>query len=238
MNDDLIPVLCTRELEEEYRLLAAGSGICIEAVPFITTEAFPPEIIRPLVQGLATGPAEVIFTSSKAVHAVAAALAAPPSWTVHCLSGATLQAVQDCWPGIRTGCTATHATALAEQLTEQYHRRQPLVFFCGDRRRPELPERFSTTGIALQETVVYATVPKPRQLQGPYRAVLFFSPSAAEAYLDSNTPAPGIPFFAIGPTTAAALSAAGHPLMVSPAPSTPQLIDTLIRYFTDRAYTT
>ncbi len=102
---------------------------------------------------------------------------------------------------------------------------RPLLFLCGDRRRDTLPERLRAAGLALEERVVYRTLLDASALRaeadGLTAWVVFFSPSGVEAAcVVEAVPWNRIRKAAIGPTTAAALRAAGFaPAAVAAAPT-------------------
>lgn len=113
---------------------------------------------------------------------------------------------------------------------------RPLLFLCGNQRRDELPDRLRAAAVAFEEFVAYRTVLMPSVLDGlaadPPDWVAFFSPSGVEAALL----APGFPWnslscAAIGPTTAAALDAAGYPPdAVAAEPSPEALVSAVARH--------
>lgn len=78
-----------------------------------------------------------------------------------------------------------------------------IVFFCGDRRRDELPDKLRANGIIVEEVVVYRTIETPHKVQGDYDGVVFFSPSAVNSFFTSNTPSGKTIFYTMGDTTAA-----------------------------------
>ena len=110
------------------------------------------------------------------------------------------------------GQQAGSAEALAERIARSMPS-GPLLFVCGDRRRDALPTVLNAQGIEVEEVVAYETHLRPPPLApGPAPfAVGFFSPSGVEAAQHADAFPWRARRVAIGPATADALMAAGHP---------------------------
>lgn len=78
-----------------------------------------------------------------------------------------------------------------------------IVFFCGDKRRDELPDKLRAQGVNVEEVIVYHTIETPHAIEGNYNGVVFFSPSAVKSYFSSNKPSDEVIFYTMGDTTAA-----------------------------------
>ena len=91
------------------------------------------------------------------------------------------------------------AKALAEKIVSN-HSNKNFTFFCGDKKREELPKLLNENNIGLTEVEVYKTELKSQQIHGDFAGVLFFSPSAVESYALRNT-FEEIIAFCIGKTT-------------------------------------
>jgi uroporphyrinogen-III synthase len=98
--------------------------------------------------------------------------------------------------------TAESAGSLADKILEDGIS-GPVYFFCGDRRRDELPGKLRAHGIRLEERVVYKTHELAGLIERHYDGILFFSPSAVEGFFKTNKAGEGTILFAIGQTTAA-----------------------------------
>ena len=100
-----------------------------------------------------------------------------------------------------------------------------VLHFCGDRRRNELRHYLTDSDIPIKDIVVYRTELNEMNLPGgKFDAVLFYSPSAVQAYRNSGgfSRKEDLPeLFAIGNTTAEELSIeSGQHVHVSPEPDT------------------
>jgi uroporphyrinogen-III synthase len=171
-----------------------------------------------------------IFTSVNAVTAIEGE--ERPHWKIFSIGEATRRAVSERFGEHTIAGMANSAKELAETII----RSQPgleapmeLWFFCGDRRREELPDRLKAAGWQVHEVIVYQTILTPHRIDKTYDAIVFFSPSAVESFFSMNTIQPHIPLFAIGRTTAAALQQrCSNPVTVSEHPDEKILIRNII----------
>ncbi|MEO1012312.1 MAG: hydroxymethylbilane synthase [Bacteroidota bacterium] len=77
------------------------------------------------------------------------------------------------------------AALLADHLVE-YMEGLEATFFCGDRRRDDLPRILSENRITVREVEAYSTKLSPRVLDDHVKGVLFFSPTGIESYFQKN----------------------------------------------------
>jgi uroporphyrinogen-III synthase len=150
----------------------------------------------------------IVFTSQHAVAAVEKYLRGgdayyvPDQWQVFCLNGATKDRVIDALPEEQIIATAPNAAELATAIIANGQFKQ-VVFFCGNQRLDTLPDLLKEAGIEVVEIVVYETIATPVKVDGPFDAILFFSPSAVKSFFSVNTLAENsTACFAIGATTA------------------------------------
>lgn len=226
MSASIAYVLSTRAISAALIEEAAANGIVIDVVPFIDTITPHNETLTTRLAELATRSVTVVFTSSNAVTAIASAMR--PNWEIFCLSGATRHAAAERFGENAIIGTAGSARELAETLID---RKPPgeCWFFCGDKRRDELPDTLLAAGWRVHEVVVYQTILTPHHIGKPYDAIVFFSPSAVESFFSMNTIGPQIGLFAIGRTTAAAVSArCQNPIVISTQPDEQTLIRQII----------
>lgn len=98
-------------------------------------------------------------------------------------------------------------TAYAEDLTdiiEENYLSKSFNFFCGNLSLPTLPTFFKKKDIIFAKVLVYETIKTPKKINQSFEAIMFFSPSAVESFLDQNQITNEI-CFCIGQTTAKAL---------------------------------
>ncbi|MFW5973201.1 MAG: uroporphyrinogen-III synthase [Bacteroidota bacterium] len=120
--------------------------------------------------------------------------------------------------------------ALADLIFVSYRDDRPLLFLAGNRRRNELPDELIEAGVPFEEVTLYRTIPEslPEMSTEPDWIALF-SPTGVEALATNKAAMARAHLAAIGPTTAAAIRAAG--LIVSAEaerPNPPSLRDAIM----------
>lgn len=214
-------ILCTAPLSDALVRQAADRGVHITVRPFIRVEPIGTEQLRSTVQRMAGSAKHVVFTSANAVEAVHALLPPghTPAWTVHVVGTRTRELIAERSGTAAIGHTAQHADELVPALIGDGSIRS-VAFFCGDQRLDTIPAQLHNAGIVVEEIVVYRTIATPQRSTARYDAVLFLSPSAVASYFSLNGWNTGTVPFAIGRTTAAALSHHAVPMAIMPATPT------------------
>jgi len=230
-------ILSTKPLPQTLIGEAAAHGIAISAQAFIDVQpTLTPEATAQSMQHFIKG-STLVFTSPNAVKIVSKAWhysQAPEKRgisKIYCLQGATRKAVEEHLHHVTIAGTTLNSKELAELIVAE-HNIPSVVFFCGRIRRDELPDILQAHHIAVEEVVVYDTVPTPAQLQEEYDGVLFLSSSSVKSFFSVNTLPKHTVCFAIGTTTAASLEeVTNNRIVVSPEPSMDLLVQTAIFYF-------
>jgi uroporphyrinogen-III synthase len=230
-------VLSTKMLDTPLVEMAKAEGInvieqeAIQVKPILSKEK-EDEIFSLLEKRVAYA----VFTSSNAVSAVKNQLHKsvnhlPPQWKIFCLSGRTKEMLLENAEtfGVVEE-TASSAAALAKQVIAKGVKE--LVFFCGDRRRDELPTILQNAGVRVHEVVVYEVEETPAAAAGDYEAVMFFSPSAVQSFFTANQPKENTVCFAIGQATANSVKQfTQSKLVTSKEPTQEALLREVINYF-------
>src|SRR6516225_3646681 len=96
MADHRMNILSTRPLSQHILSEASRLGFQIDTIPFIDVAySASDETVKAILQML-DRPAFVVFTSKHAVEAISKVITDKiPDWKVFCLSGATLDAVEN-----------------------------------------------------------------------------------------------------------------------------------------------
>ncbi|APG60862.1 uroporphyrinogen-III synthase [Christiangramia salexigens] len=102
--------------------------------------------------------------------------------------------------GFHIAGKAQSSRELSEFIIEN-HNTEDFIFFCGNKRRDELPDILEKKGISLMEVEVYRTRLNSKKIEGKFDGIMFFSPSAVKSYVLEN--ALETTAFCIGETTAA-----------------------------------
>jgi uroporphyrinogen-III synthase len=97
-----------------------------------------------------------------------------------------------------------------------------------------LAAALAAAGIQTDFCEVYEKALAPRPV-AEAEALIFYSPSQVDAFLDMNKLDKKTPAFCIGATTAAHLKALGHEhIYIAPKPATEALLTTVFDYFKQR----
>jgi len=228
-----INILCTRLLPQSIIAKAGDSGIKIDVVPFIKTEAVTDKVTIEQIQELTSKKITVVFTSVNAVEAVIPNLLSKPDWDIYCMGGITREKVLSFFTENSIKKTARNAANLAEKIIAA-NIQQQIIFFCSNHRLDNLPVLLRAYGTHFQEVVVYNTIETPHLVEDNYDAVIFFSPSAVHSFFAANTIATDVILFAIGKTTAATIETyVSNEVIASEWPGQEQLIDQVINYYSD-----
>lgn len=234
----MISLLSTGELPPELVSYARGKGVNIDVDLFIRTDATSDPAIISQINELSRRRVTAIFTSKRAVSAVAAVLTHLPDWSFFCIDSATRREVTTHWGGQSITGTAPDGAELAKKIATQKPDGE-LVFFCGDLRLDTIPELLRKHGIAFKEVVVYHTSQMPHTLGNTYDAYLFYSPSGAGSFFSRNKPENKL-LVAIGETTAASLekhNTGNNIIITSLKADKKEMIDLAIAFFTKKTPT-
>ncbi|HEX3933701.1 MAG TPA: uroporphyrinogen-III synthase, partial [Puia sp.] len=169
MSASIAYVLSTRPLSGVLIEEAAAKGVMIDVVPFIDTTQLKDETLTKHLGELIKRPMIAIFTSVNAVTAIEGE--ERPHWKIFSIGEATRRAVSERFGEHTIAGMANSAKELAETII----RSQPgleapmeLWFFCGDRRREELPDRLKAAGWQVHEVIVYQTILTPHRIDKTY----------------------------------------------------------------------
>ena len=196
-------LLSTRPLPKAVIEEAAEKNVIIEELSFIATKAIQDEVVFQKIKTLAGEKHTVVFTSMNAVEAVAHQVESTPDWKIYSLGNTTRKLIEDAWGPDKVIASAENAQRLGERLIDDGV--EEVIFFCGNIRRDELPNKIRSEGGKMEEVVVYETEETPSILTKDYEGILFFSPSAVHAFFSSNKPSKNTVLFAIGKTTEEAI---------------------------------
>ena len=226
-----ITILSTRPLPTSVLDEAAENNIEIDIVPFIHTEQIQSEQLKQQITAQFGKEIVAVFTSMNAVEAVIEyAGNHKPNWRIFCIGDATGTLVRKHFGDEAINGAAQSASDLAKVIIDAGIKE--VVFFCGEQRRPELPEKLSANNISLKEIIVYRTLATPQRVEKNYNGILFFSPSAVESFFSVNKLTGYTVLFAIGDTTGTTIRKfTSNAVFTSDAPGKDELARHAIRYF-------
>ena len=216
---------------------AGWRAVCVPALAF----TYPHQAALRARLADAAGYAGLVITSPRAVEALARALdalpaaaraawAQRPAYAVGPRTAARLRALGLAPTGADAGTAAALATRIASAriacAASADAPARPLLFLAGNRRRDDLPDGLRAAGVSFEEVTAYVTTVRDDLALPPARWLAFFSPSGLEAVQASGSASGGASgerrHATLGPTTAAALRAAGlavHAVADVPTPA-------------------
>jgi uroporphyrinogen-III synthase len=131
--------------------------------------------------------------------------------------------------GINILEVADYGKILAEKICK-HHAKKSFHFFCGSKRRDELPKILNQNHVQFEEHEVYETILNPKRFEQEFDGVLFFSPSGVESYF-SNNKIKGAIAFCIGNTTAKAAEKHTPNIVIAHKPSIENVIVQVVKSF-------
>lgn len=232
MQQSKVTILSTRPLSASIIDDAALQGIEINVQSFIETVAIQSVEVQQEIEQALQQSATVVFTSMNAAEAVAEYMSdGMPDWHIYCIGEATLELVKKYFGANSIAGTAGDAAGLAALIAAEGDADE-IIFFCGDQRRDELPEILHNNHIGVTEITVYHTIATPHTIKRQYNGILFYSPSAVDSFFMKNKPGRETIFFAIGNTTAAAISKhSSNSIIIGDKPGKENLVEKAINYF-------
>jgi uroporphyrinogen-III synthase len=228
---DKIFILSTRPVDNAIIRMAAEENIFIDCASFIHTEPVKEDKLLKSLASLFRQELTAVFTSMNAAEAIIARLHGKlPPWNIFSMGYATKEVLLTSFRKEQVSGTALNASVLADEIIKKGEKE--VVFFCGDQRRDELPDKLASALINVKEMVVYKTSLTPVRIEKNYDGVLFFSPSAVESFFSINEAPPGSTLFAIGSTTEETIRLySRNTIVVGDRPGKSQLVEKAIHYF-------
>jgi uroporphyrinogen-III synthase len=230
MQKNRLNILSTRPLNNEIIDKAAQQNVSIDCISFIQTKPVQNIGLEKRIHKLSEEKITAVFTSMNAVDAVKEYLPKKPKWDIFSIGQTTKELIAGFFGEEHIIATANDASALADIIIEK--KIKEVVFFCGDQRRDELPEKLREKGIKVEEVEVYSTIANAEKISKIYDGVLFFSPSAVESFFSVNEIASNTILFAIGNTTAEAISQkVKNKIIIAERPGKEALVKEMLIYF-------
>jgi uroporphyrinogen-III synthase len=221
--------LSTKVLSAEQVKYAASLGIQLDCIDLIETR-----ILEFDAEGLKENADSLVFTSANGVsgfYRIEEARKYTNGKLVFSISGKTKSSLNDL--GINVDASAENASLLGDIIVAN-NKVKSVLHVCGNLRLDVLEKKMKAAGKTYRTLVVYETLPNKYSVKkGPYDAVLFYSPSAIEAFCNSSKPEKNVLYCCIGDTTADALRKKNAVLnIITPqTPSPEAMIESLATYF-------
>jgi uroporphyrinogen-III synthase len=226
-------ILITAETDDSLLQQITSKDIPIDVIPFIRTEIIQTQQLQIQIEDVLQLKTAVVFTSINAVEAVSKYLhSSRPNWNIYSTGNTTKKSIEKIFGNKSITATADDATTLAKKIIANKEAINEVYFFCGDKKRNELPDLLREHNIILNEIEVYTTTILAHKINKDYDAVLFFSPSAVEGFFQNNTISEQTVLFAIGNTTANEIEKfSNNEVVISDKPGKKELIEKMISFF-------
>lgn len=171
----------------------------------------------------------VVFTSKNSVEALLNNFdpSAMDFSNIYCVGRRTKRLIE------RKIGKVTHVENSAEKLANYLVKNittKDVTFFCGNKRRDELPDILAKNNIIVQEVECYVSSLTPKKIEGKYKGILFYSPTGVESFIKVNK-ASDIAVFCIGETTAAAARKYFKNIIVAKLPTVESILKSVNQYF-------
>jgi uroporphyrinogen-III synthase len=227
-------ILITADIDQSLLNEITSKGFVVDVIPFIKTESIQSEKVEQTIESISILNAIVVFTSSNAVEVVHHFIQNKKvNWRIYCVGNSTRSFIEKSFIGATVVASADNAAKLAHQIIADKQNKSELYFFCGDKRRNELPELLAQNNIVAHEIEVYTTTILQHKLSKQYDGILFFSPSAVDGFFKNNTVNDKTVLFVIGNTTADEIKKySKNKIVAGIKPGKKELIEKAIDYFT------
>lgn len=205
----IFKVLSTKKIEADFIKKAAENNIEIIEKEFISvTPINTQEKYEAVLEWAAKDKANVVITSANAANALIDFLKFDDfydvsEWNIFCMQGKTKETLLNYSKDLNVVATAQSSADLAKKIIDK--RIKEVVFFCGDKRREELPGLLGEKGIKVNEVILYETKETPVKIDEEFDGIIFYSPSGVNSFFSLNVVSDKTKLFAIGNTTADAL---------------------------------
>jgi len=203
-------VLSTKKLALNQKELLLNSGIGFVEYDAISIKFIDFDLRKEAVEN-------AIFTSKNAVKAIAEKNLEIKN--CFCIGNKTSALLEK--KGYSILEKAENARELAEKLIQDHSKKQ-FHFFCGNKRRDELPRLLKENDIQFSETVVYETGLNLKKFESDFDGILFFSPSGVQSFTKNNQLKTSA--FCIGETTASEVKKYTNKIIVATKPTIENVI--------------
>lgn len=187
-------VLSSKILQEDQRKILDNTGIrlsCFDAIQIKEIDFTLPDKLG-----------HCIFTSQNSVRLFMTKVSKKNITNIqaYCVGIKTAEALKS--HGISVIKQTNYAIELITYIIEKQADKH-FNFFCGILRREIIPNGLRQNNISYKEISLYETLRTSKHFKTEFQAVLFFSPSGVNSYLEHNTLSKETMAICIGTTTAA-----------------------------------
>jgi hydroxymethylbilane synthase len=202
-----------------------SSKIGVAMSDFITTRSnrLKPSVVKDTIKN-------VVITSQNAVDALTEnfTVSELKFENIYCVGRRTKRKIENKIG--KVAHTENSAEKLANYLVKNIDEGE-ITYFCGNKRRGELPTILTDNKIIVNEIECYQTQLTPRKIDDKNQGVLFFSPTGIESYLLENITSENCVAFCIGDTTASEAKKHFNNVIVAELPTVESVIKSVNNYF-------
>lgn len=170
-------VLSTKKLQANQRELLLNAGLSFveyDAIEITFLEVDIPDNIQ-----------NAIFTSQNGVKSyLKNSKSSERNIKCFCVGEKTKLLLED--NGYKVEKMGTNSKELAHFIQKE-HTNDKFYYFCGSKRRDELPDLFHESNMVLFELESYKTVLNLKKFDQKWDGILFFSPSGVQSYFEANS---------------------------------------------------
>jgi uroporphyrinogen-III synthase len=227
-------ILSTKKIKPALKEKALLHNIEISDIEFIQVKTIETPGLKTKAALAIQNNGNIIFTSANAVESLNNILGDNSSILINknlfCIAGKTRSSAEKIFPGNMIKAVGENSTSLAAEIIRSGEK--DLLFFCGNKRRKDLPQLLAEAGISIEEIELYKTEETAERINDNFAGILFFSPSAVSSFFRKNKPIEQTVCFAIGEATAEAIRMKGnYPVITASFPDPVNMIDKLIDHF-------
>ena len=218
-----IHIYSTKYLSKDQTLsLSSGIGASMSDFISIKYNRVKPNVVKTPIKN-------VIFTSQNAVDSLLLSFATSELdfTNIYCVGRKTKRLIEK-----KIG-KVTHFERSAEKLANylvENSKGDSFTFFCGNKRREELPEILTKNNIEVKEVECYHTQLSSKKIEDKFKGILFYSPSGIESFLIENKTNDRIAF-CIGETTASKARKHFKKVIVSKIATVNSVLEEVNKYY-------
>src|SRR5690242_19447775 len=151
MANSKFTLLSTRPVGKDAQEKASHHQIHIDEASFIETEESIDTRKAEIIHELIAHNIAIVFTSMNAVEAVHKQVTGKTNWEFFCIGNTTRNLVNKYFGGENISGFSDNASKLAEVIIVEKNIKK-VIFFCGDQRRDELPEKLKKNNIQVERS--------------------------------------------------------------------------------------
>ncbi|MFD2892299.1 uroporphyrinogen-III synthase [Flavobacterium chuncheonense] len=214
----MLSLLCTKEISSSQKQPFVEQGFHVVYKDFIK--------VKTIAFELGSINANIIFTSKNAVQSVLESekLTTLKLKNCFCVGQKTKELLEE--NHFKVLACENYADDLGQLIATQYPE-ATFTFFSGNLRQDVLPNILKENNVVFDEFKTYETILTPQKLNTKFDAILFFSPSAVNSYLQENE-IENQNCFCIGNTTAKALEHKTKNITIAPLQTIESVIETAV----------